>query len=225
VTDPYWSGGGVTLDLGDAREVPEWTAAAVLVTDPPYGRAWRQGELKGAHQKSDRHAGITGDSDTAARDHVLARWGPDRAAAVFGDLMLGPPPGTRLVAVYRKPPNAGTRGAIGGFRRDAEAVYLIGAAWPSGLGGVSSVIATGARSAGGPVGPQTRYGHPHAKPVDVMEVIIGHAPPGMIADPFAGCGSTLVAARNAGRPAVGVEIHEPYAERAARRLEQYALTW
>src|SRR5205814_951606 len=90
--------------------------------------------------------------------------------------------GTRQVNVYRKPSNAGTRGAMGGWRRDAEAIYLIGP-WSTGLGGQTSIIATGARSQGGPVSAQSRYGHPHAKPVDVMETLISHCPPGTVAGP------------------------------------------
>jgi hypothetical protein len=216
--EPYWSDGQVSLFLGDCRSVTEWLAADVLVTDPPYGRDWRQGTIRTRGRESAGRGGIEGDSGTGVRDEVLAMW-TGRLALVFGDLTLPPPAGTKQTLVYRKPPDAGARGAMGGWRRDAEAVYLLGP-WPSALGGRSSIIVTGARSQGNPSACAARYQHPHAKPVDVMETLIAACPPGTIADPCAGAGSTLIAARNQGRPAIGVEIDERYCEMAARRLAQ-----
>lgn len=221
MAEPYYADANVTLFHGKAEEVAEWLDADVLVTDPPYGRGWKQGRLKAAHQADDRHAGIAGDADTSTRDTALALWGGTRPALAFGDPMLPPPAGTKLVGFYRKPPNAGTRGAIGGFRRDVEVFYLLGP-WPAGLGGRSSIVATAAPSQGNPSSPQGRYAHPHAKPLDVMEALVSACPPGVIADPFAGSGSTLVAARNLGRRAIGVEVEERYCEMVAKRLAQDA---
>jgi hypothetical protein len=219
---PYWTDGRVTLYHGDCRNVLAWLAADVLVTDPPYGRAWKQGTIRVPGRESAGRSGIAGDLTTAARDTVLAMWGPVRCAAVFGDLMLAPPLGNKQTMAYRKPPDAGVRGATAGFRRDIEAIYLIGP-WPSALGGRSSLLESGARQIGGSVGPAARYGHPHAKPIDVMEALIGACPSGVIADPFAGSGSTLIAARDLGRRAIGVELEEGYCEIAARRLSQGVL--
>jgi len=217
VSTPYYADDLVTLHLGDCREVTEWLAADVLCTDPPYGRNWKQGgTLLGSPQTT---GGIAGDRDTGTRDAAIAAWG-SRVAVVFGDLMLSPAPGTRQTLIYHKAAaNAGLRGAMGGFRRDVEAVYLLGP-WPSGIGGRSSMITTGVNQQSNLSG---RYQHPHAKPVDVMETLIAACPPGTIADPFAGSGSTLVAARNLGRRAIGVEVDERYCETAARRLSQMTL--
>lgn len=206
----------VRLYRGDCRELTAWLEADVLVTDPPYGLRWRQGDL--GH--GTRHEGIVGDDDTSVREAALALWG-DRPAVVFGSLMLPPPAGTRQVLVYRKPPGSGVRGATAGFRRDLEAVYLVGP-WGSGIGGRSSTIETGWRLVGSPSGLAARSGHPHAKPLDVLATLIA-LHPGTVADPFCGSASTLVAARQLGRRAIGVEVTESYVATAAARLAQGCL--
>lgn len=215
----YYQDEFVSLYHGDCREVLDWLNADVLVFDPPYGRAWRQSKLKNLNRRvhqENRHSGIQGDATTDLRDTVLSMWG-ERPAVLFGDLMLPPPAGVRQVGVYRKPPDAGVRGATAGVRRDIEAIYLVGR-WRSGLGGRSSVFVTNSPIQGSEHGVAARYGHPHAKPVDLMADLITLSADGLVADPNAGAGSTLVAAKGLGRRAVGVELEEKYCERAARRL-------
>ena len=64
--------------------------------------------------------------------------------------------------------------------------------------------------------------HPTQKPVALMLWILKlrWTPLGIVLDPYMGSGSTLVAAKQLGRAAVGIEIEEKYCEIAAKRLEQ-----
>ena len=98
-----------------------------------------------------------------------------------------------------------------------EEIYVLGTGFVGKRG--KSVIHIQGLSANDP----ERFGHPTPKPVPLMETLIAHCPPGRIADPFAGSGSTLVAAKLLGRKAVGVELEEKYCEIAARRLSQGVL--
>lgn len=65
-------------------------------------------------------------------------------------------------------------------------------------------------------------GHPCPKPLPLMtELVTLFTDEGeTILDPFAGSGTTLVAAKLNGRKAIGIEISEQYCEVAAKRLRQ-----
>jgi DNA modification methylase len=216
---PYYQDELVTLYHGDCREVREWLAADVLVTDPPYGIAWKRGENKARSSRA--HAGIRGDQDTVLRDTALGLWG-DRPGVVFGSFYAPSPVNVRQWLVYRKPGDAGAVGSVTGFRRDSEPVFLTGS-WPLRTVRRSSVVTTTERMVGGKYGIAAKAGHPHAKPLDLLADLIGECPEGAIADPFAGSGSTLLAARQLGRRAVGVEIDEAYCEIIAKRLHDQPL--
>ena len=224
MTSPYYADDRVTLYLGDCREITEWLAADVLVTDPPYGIDYRPNH----RIRSAKPLPIAGDRSTYVRDHVMAMWGPDRPGLVFGRWDADRPTRTVQRLVWDK-------NLIGTGRLDSpwgpsdEEIYVIGT-WPP-------IVPGGrAREGGNPTrhssvirvqalapGAQARPDHPTPKPLALMERLIAKCPPGVIADPFAGSGSTLVAARNLGRQAIGVELEERYCEVIAKRLAQDCL--
>jgi site-specific DNA-methyltransferase (adenine-specific) len=72
-------------------------------------------------------------------------------------------------------------------------------------------------------GAKTRSMHPNQKPIALMRWCIEKCPPGTVLDPYMGSGTTIRAAKDLGRKAIGIEIEERYCEIAAKRLAQGVL--
>lgn len=68
--------------------------------------------------------------------------------------------------------------------------------------------------------------HPTQKPLALMKAIVQKStcPDDIILDPFAGSGTTLVAAKQLGRKYIGIEIDPKYCEIARERLRQEELS-
>ena len=218
--NPYYQDDRVTLYHGDCREITEWLAADVLVTDPPYGVRWeaKHGDNRGPRANRSRTVdAIAGDDSTDARDEALRMWGK-RPALVFGSWRVARPARLHALLVWHKD---GAYSALsrGPFFTNHEEIYALGSEWPTPDKPLRSVLTTTEHRSQA----TARIGHPTPKPVNLMETLVAACPSGVIADPFAGSGSTLVAAKQLGRTAIGVELEERYCEVIARRLSQDVL--
>lgn len=212
----YYEDEYVQLHHGDARAIRGWTLADVLVTDPPYGMDYTG--FSGRKGEPRRDAGrltVAGDNTTQARDEVLEMWGT-KPALVFGRWDIARPPGTRQRIIWDKDAGPGMGDLGMPWGRGEEEVYVLG----SGFVGKRESNVIRARTLMS--GDARRPDHPTPKPVALMEVLIEKCPLGVIADPFAGSGATLIAARNLGRKVIGVEVEEKYCELIVRRLSQQA---
>lgn len=211
----YYQDEHITLYHGDClTEHLEWLDADVLVTDPPYGMAY---ESNWNRDKRNVKVGrpVVADDSTDTRDRALEAWG-NRPALAFGKWTQPRPAGTRARLIWDKRVH-GTGDLSIPWGPTDEEIYVLG----TGFTGTrtSNVIPAQMLMSG----DSRRPNHPTPKPVALMELLIERCPPGVIADPFAGSGTTLVAARNLGRRAVGVELEERYCEIIAKRLAQGVL--
>lgn len=213
MSTPYYQDDLVTLYHGDCLEVTEWLDADVLVTDPPYGMAYESNfnRIKGT-QKIGRP--VAGDKSPDARDVVLEMWSP-RPALVFGRWDIPRPKATSARLIWDRMYH-GMGDLNFPWGPSEEEIYVIGKGFKGRRS--SNVI----RSHGLMSNDANRPDHPTPKPVGLMESLIEKCPPGVIADPFAGSGASLIAARNLGRKSIGVELEERYCELIATRLSQQA---
>lgn len=201
--NPYYEADGVTLYHGEARTIlPTISGPFAIVTDPPYGTGWARGggsrgEFNAVHEQPawDVWDPWYVNAPGAAFHAILCPW--SRRVELAGLLA------DSAVAAWKKT-NPRPLGP------DRDALVLAPCRLPPG-------IAFEAYNGDTPF-------HPCQKPVDLMQWVLGFVPTHLtIVDPFAGSGSTLVAARALGRPCIGIEGDEAHCRTTVTRLSQGVL--
>jgi site-specific DNA-methyltransferase (adenine-specific) len=218
---PYYDHAGVTIYHGDSRDVLPRLAADVLITDPPYG------VNLGKHAAAKETRGWLAKKGYESYDDT-----PENFLAV-------------VVPVIRLALASVRRGLVfcsdTGLQQLPTFDALGGVFLPSGMGrtkwgfqnfsfcalyGVAPELHGGARPTGiSSTAIAEKNGHPCPKPEAWMRwaVALVSRAGEIVIDPFAGSGTTLRAAKDLGRRAIGIEIEERYCEIAAKRLAQEVL--
>lgn len=240
---PYYEDDRVTLYLGDCRKVLPTLAltADLCVADPPYGETslewdrWPDGWPTAVAQAT-RSLWCFGsfrmfmdrrDEFTAWRLSQDVVWRKPRGGVAYRDRMT-----VRVhelashwyhgdwSTLYHEQQRFEHHGPGKGTIHCGET----GPAW-NGSRRAHAWTDDGTRAMPSVIDCQTmrmRGIHPTEKPQGILEpmVVYGCPPGGLVLDPFAGSGSTLIAAIANGRRAVGIEGREDYCEGIAKRLDQ-----
>lgn len=212
MSEPYYSDDLVTLYHGDCREVTESALYAesvdIVVTSPPYnmglvpGGNGRGMYRPGASNKAGRFRDGYGEHDDAMEQGAYNEWQREVLAECWRV--------SRLAVFYNHRP----RVEHGVLREPLDKPeFQLASHSASGMGDVWDLgIEYGVKD------------HPAPFPLSLpRRCITATADVSVVLDPFAGSGSTLVAAKEEGRKAIGVELNERYCEIAARRLSQDTL--
>ena len=208
---PYYhdEAAGITVYHADCREIlPHLPKVDLVLTDPPYGIG-----KDGQHASDGTHGG--------RKAYEFLGWDAERPSQYVMELLL----------------RAGDQHIIWGGNYFADMLppqmrWLI---WDKGQRISQSDGELAWTSLGGALRIYTLNRvalqidgaeHPTQKPLQLIKWCLDLTPDAhTILDPFMGSGTTLRAAKDLGRKAIGIEIEEKYCEIAVRRLQQEVLKW
>ena len=228
--EPYYDDGkGIVIYHGDCREImPQLPKVDLVLTDPPYGV-----EYSGGHF----HSGdvtIKREREALRNDDVdVYSW----AIPMLFDICQGPCyvffAATRGLSIYKAVHEA--KGKIHALiiwhKRNAKYAAM-NAQYKQRH--ESLLYCKGPNAKTNWIGPSNECTvwemdraehniHPTQKPAEVCIRAINNHNADTILDPFMGSGTTLRAAKDLGRHAIGIELEEKYCEIAAKRLAQEVL--
>lgn len=229
---PYYEQDGVTIYCGDCREIlPRLGGVDLLVTDPPYksldvevgtGSTTRlvSRDQFGGKRLASAEKGpwfTTLDADEIVRIVRGVRVSTAGARYVFSDpksaLKIFPALSPANMLVWDK----GRIGMGYSWRRSYELIaYCPEEAHVLRDNTLGDIIR---------VAPVTDKVHPTEKPVGVIAALLRNSSDrgALVLDPFSGSGSTLLAAKNLGRRAIGIELSQSHCQTAVCRLSQGVL--
>ena len=216
---PYYQDDACTIYHGDCREIlPLLPVVDLVLTDPPYGIGLSNGGRSDGY-RSDRDWSIAGDHSQEVGEQVLKEIAAIRLPRIVFASPKKPWSGNwRQFLVWDKGPAVGGGGDIATcWKFTWELIQVADTARLNGSrdSAVLNYWAT----------PADSIDHPAQKPLSLLCYLIskttttGHT----ILDPFMGSGTTLRAAKDLGRRAIGIELEEKYCEIAANRLRQEVL--
>lgn len=200
---PYYDdGNGIVIYHGDCREIlPTLPKVDLVLTDPPYGIGNIMKGGKNTGHWNQLSEGNAWDSEAPTLSFLmqcsvqLVIWG--------GNYFVLPPKRCWLAWVKTN-----------SVRTQADMEL----AW--------TTFDEPSRIFEAPTGGSYFRHHPTQKPLQLMTWCLLFSPESeTIIDPFMGSGTTLRAAKDLGRKAIGIEIEERYCEIAARRLSQEVLSF
>ena len=226
MSDPYYADDLVTIYHGDCREiVPDLGRVDAVVTDPPFFMPAAHFQSRVKWQRSWGDVSVLGTFWAAMLDVMMPRLKETGHFVTFcnGDSypVFYPEMYRRFDVLKCLVWDKGHVGLGRIWRHQHE--LAIAARWAESfvnIGGKlhSDVIRVSAT-------PSADRDHPVEKPPGLLRAIIEPITPvsGVVLDPFMGGGSTLIAARDLGRKAIGIETEERYCEIVAKRFCQGTL--
>lgn len=197
--EPYYSEDGITLYCAKCEDVLPQLQADVVITDPPYGVGYEYGEYVDTPENFERTILQT------------VRWCAENiptAVNMSMRQMWKLPPAKWVLCWYK--PGSTRRNAVGGFSI-WEPIFLYGKGWRVANDAIRLPDVTN-HSAGNK--------HPCPKPLKLVSWIMNQHGGETVLDPFAGSGTTLLAAKRFGRKAIGIEMSEDYCRIIVERLGQ-----
>ena len=206
--DSYYEDDLITIYHGDCQELLPDLVFDVVVTDPPYGLQGTRAPT--GYGRNNRK--IDGDLTSDLLEWLVIYCSENKTPLLTFSDALAPPIGEPRRQLIWNKKMFGLSGTNLPWIFSHEVCWIYGEGW----GGYKR----------GTVLNYTRLqkpNHPTEKPLELMRDIVGCAIQGVILDPFMGSGTTLRAAKDLGRKAIGIEIEEKYCEIAVKKLAQEVL--